>query len=165
MTCLAARIILDGACDATALVTRQPMNFPAALCKIRNLLPGCRAEIRDEHHELFGQNIAATVLVFPSCVGSTYTGMVLLDLVSHGRGPAGVIVNSVDPLLVSGFVLSEVWYGTAIPVLEYSGADLFAAVASGDRVRIEAGTGRVFVSRSAPSKGSGVGTGRTRFPA
>ncbi len=147
MNGLRADIIIDGRCDAPALVTRQPINFPAALCKVLNLLPARRAEIRDEHHELFGQNIDGTVLVFPSCIGSTYTGMVVLELISRGRGPAALIVQKADPLLVSGVVLSDVWYQKSIPVLEYRGEDLFDVLRTGDGVRIEYGAGDIVVER------------------
>ena len=62
------------------------------------------------------------MLVFPSCIGSTHTGLVLLDLVSMGRGPAALIVQRNDSLLISGVVLSDVWFGRRIPVVEYEGA-------------------------------------------
>ena len=150
MTSLDAKVIIEGACDAPALVTRQPINFTAALCKVPNLLPFKRAEVRDAHHELFGQNIAGTALVFPSCVGSTYTGLVLLELVSRGRGPAALVVQKADPLLVSGVILSDVWYETSIPVLEHPGEDLFNAIRTGDRIRIEPGASEIVIEQAVP---------------
>jgi predicted aconitase with swiveling domain len=112
------------------------------------LLPFKRAEVRDEHHDLFGQNIADTALVFPSCVGSTYTGLVLLELVSRGRAPAALVVQKADPLLTSGIIVSDVWYEKSIPVLEHPGEDVFDAIRTGDRVRIESGVGEIFIERS-----------------
>ena len=149
MISLAANIIIDGACDAPALVTRQPINFTAALCKFPNLFPSKRSESQDEHHELFRQSIAGTVLIFPSCIGSTYTGLVLLELVSSERGPAALVVQKADPLLVSGVILSEVWYEKSIPVLECPDEELFSAIETGDRVRVELGTGKIGVERPA----------------
>ncbi len=149
MTSLRVKIIIDGACDAPALVSRQPINFTAALCKVPNLLPFKRGEVRDQHHELFGQNIDGTALVFPSCVGSTYTGLVLLELVSLARGPAALVVQKADPLLVSGVILSEVWYKKSIPVLEHPGEDLFDGIWTGDRVRFEPGADEIVVERIA----------------
>ena len=137
------RIVVDGACDAPALVTRQPINFTAAMCKVPNMLPSKRAEVRDAHHELYKQNVAGKALVFPACIGSTHTGLVLLDLVSLERGPAALIVQNCDSLLISGVVLSEVWFDKAIPIIEYPGEDLFDRVANGDRVRVTPGTGAV----------------------
>jgi len=149
MTSLSAKEIVSGACDAAALVTRQPINFVAALCKAANLLPFMRAEVRDQHHELFGKNIAGSALVFPSCVGSTYTGLVLLELVSMGHAPAALIVQSADPLLVSGIITAQVWYEKSIPVLECPGEDIFRAVRTGDRIRIEPGNDQIHIEGAA----------------
>ncbi len=139
------RIVVDGACDAPALVTRQAINFTAAMCKVPNMLPSKRAEVRDAHHELYKQNVAGKALVFPACIGSTHTGLVLLDLVSLERGPAALIVQNCDSLLISGVVLSEVWFDKAIPIIEYPHKDLFDHVANGERVRIAPQTGVVEV--------------------
>lgn len=150
---LSARVVIDGACDAPALVTREPINFTAALCKLPNLWPSKRGESQDEHHELFGQNFAGKALVFPSCIGSTYTGLVLLELVRSERGPAALVVQKADPLLVSGVILSEVWYGKSIPILEHPGGDLFDAIHTGEQVRIEPGGDKISVERIAPVPG------------
>jgi predicted aconitase with swiveling domain len=148
---LPAKFVIDGACDAPALVTREPINFTAALCKLPNLWPSKRGVSQDEHHELFGQNFAGKALVFPSCIGSTYTGLVLLELVRSERGPAALVVQKADPLLVSGVVLSEVWYGQSIPVLEHSENDLFHAIQTGDRILIEPGSDKIGVEQFAPA--------------
>ena len=92
-TRLTGRPVLPGRGGGPALVTRAPINFTAALTKIANVPLSRRAELRDAHHPLFGRNIAGRVLVFPSCIGSTHTGLVLLDLVSKGRGPAASKAN------------------------------------------------------------------------
>jgi len=68
---------------------------------------------------------------------------VLLDLVSRGTGPAAVIVQRADPLLVAGLVLSEVWYQRTIPLVEYPGDDIFDAIARGDAVEVNGETGEI----------------------
>jgi len=147
-TRLSGRPVLPGRASGPALVTRDPINFTAALTKIANVPLRRRAELRDEHHPLFGKNIAGRVLVFPSCIGSTHTGLVLLDLVSKGRGPAGLVVQRSDSLLVSGIVLSDVWFHRSIPIVEYAGDDLFARIADDDTVEVDGTTGEVSVVRS-----------------
>jgi predicted aconitase with swiveling domain len=149
---LTARPILKGRASGPALVTREPINFTAALTKIANVPHSRRAELRDEHHPLFGRNIAGRVLVFPSCIGSTHTGLVLLDLVSKGRGPAALVVQHSDSLLVSGIVLSDVWFGRSIPIVEYAGSDLFERIADDDTVEVDGSTGEIDV------KGGGDGS-------
>jgi predicted aconitase with swiveling domain len=148
---LDVKVIVNGACDAPAMVTRQPINFTAAMCKPPNILPSKRAEVRDGHHELFRQNVGGRALVFPACIGSTHTGLVLLDLVSLGHGPAALIVQSCDSLLISGVILSEVWFGPVIPIVEYPGDDLFDRIANGDRIVIAPGAVRLHVYRAGVS--------------
>jgi len=128
-----------------ALVTRQPINFTAALTKVPNILPSRRAEICDRHHELHGRNVAGQVLVFPSCIGSTHTGLVLLELVARGAGPAGMLVQAGDSLLVSGVVLSDVWFDRVIPIVEYAGPDLFDRIADGMTVELDGTTGTITI--------------------
>jgi predicted aconitase with swiveling domain len=144
-TRLAGRPVLPGRGSGPALVTREPINFTAALTKIANVPLSRRAELRDAHHPLFGRNIAGRVLVFPSCIGSTHTGLVLLDLVSKGRGPAALVVQRSDSLLVSGIVLSDVWFGRSIPIVEYPGDDLFDRIADDDPVAVDGTSGEITV--------------------
>ena len=136
---LDARVIIGGKASGEALVSRQPFNFTAALTKPVNLLPHRKAEVADTHHELYRSNLDGKIMVIPSCIGSTHTGLVLLDLVSRATGPAALIVQKADSLLVSGVILSEVWFDRSIPVLEYPEEDLFDQVRTGDRVTIDGG--------------------------
>lgn len=140
---LKARALIGGAAEGVALVTRQPLNFTAAMCKVPNMLPSKRAEVRDAHHELFQQNIAGRVLVMPSNIGSTHTGLVLLDLVSFNRGPAAIIVQRADSLLISGIVLADVWFERSIPVMEYPHEDLFDRIATGQKVSVNGELGEL----------------------
>ncbi len=142
-TTLKCKVVIGGNASGPALVTRQPINFTAAMCKVPNMVPSKRAEIRDAHHELFRQNIRDKVLVFPSCIGSTHTGLVLLDLVSLERGPAALIVQRNDSLLISGVVLSDVWFGKKIPVVEYAGDDIYDLIRDGTEVIVDGGRGEI----------------------
>ena len=145
MTTLKCKTVIGGMAHGKAMVTKQPINFTAAMCKVQNILPSKRAEIRDAHHELFKQNIADRVLVFPSCIGSTHTGLVLLDLVSLDKGPAALVVQQNDSLLISGVVLSDVWFGRKIPVVEYPGDDLYDLIADGAEVIVDGDAGEIRV--------------------
>ena len=145
MTTFKGTAIVAGRGAGKALVTRTPINFTAALTKPHNLLPWRRGEIRDRHHDLFGSNVAGTVLVFPACVGSTFTGMVLMQLMSEGKGPAAIVVQSADSLLVSGAVLARVWFSKGVPVVEYQPDDLFEKIRPGDHVVVDGESGEIRV--------------------
>ena len=51
-----------------ALVTRQPINFTAAMCKVPNMLPSKRAEIRDSHLEAVRKALFRLKKQIRSCV-------------------------------------------------------------------------------------------------
>ena len=146
MSTMQGRGLIGGRAKGPALVTSMAMNFTAAFTKPVNAIPSRRAEIRDRHHELFRKNVKDTVLVFPACIGSTFTGMVLLELMVQGHAPAAMIVRSADPLLVSGPVLADVWFGRPGPVVECDREDLFERIRTGDLVEVDGDAGTIVVA-------------------
>jgi len=101
MTLLKGKPIFGGLASGPALVTKMPINFTASFTKPKNLFPWGRSQIQDRHHDLFKRNVKGCVLIFPAAIGLTYTGMVLLELMYQERAPAAVVVQKIDPLLVS----------------------------------------------------------------
>ena len=152
MTRLAVRAISSGSADARAVVSNMSINFPAAFLKALNILPFKRGEIRDPNHDLFRTTITGKALVFPTCVGSTYTGLVLLELIKNGHAPAIVIVSLADPLLVSGSVLARVWYNLKFPILELVDHRDLGKIATGDQLSYSEGNGWIRVSTAAVEK-------------
>jgi len=78
-------------------------------------------------------------------VGSTYTGMMLLELMQGGNGPAAMVVQKADSLLVSGSILAAVWADCGVPIVEFSGDDLFDVLRTGDWVNVEGDKGEVVI--------------------
>ncbi|UCD85411.1 MAG: DUF126 domain-containing protein [Deltaproteobacteria bacterium] len=146
MTTLKGRAVYGSIARGSTLITRMPINFTAAFTKPANILPHKRGEINDRHHELFKKDLKGKVLVFPAAIGSTYTGMILMQLMRDGHAPAAMIVQKVDSLLVSGAVLAEVWFGKGIPIVEYSSDDLFEKVKTGTHVEVNGNTGEIIVA-------------------
>jgi len=135
--------IVSGKGTGPAVVTDKPINFTAALLKSANII--FRDRLSDKHHELYRTRLKGKVLVFPACVGSTFTGQVLLELAVNKCAPAALIVQKADPLLASGPLMAEVWYGLGIPLVEYSGGDLYATLKKGVRVTVDGSTGMITV--------------------
>ena len=145
MVMLNGKPIFGGRGEGLALVTKMPMNFTAAFTKLANLLPHKRSTIQDRHHDLYKKSVKGRVLVFPAAIGSTYTGMVLLQRMYEKAAPAAMIVQRADSLLVSGTVLAEVWFGRGVPVVEYAGDDLLDKIKTGDRVSVDGQTGKICI--------------------
>jgi len=143
MTILRGKGIVKGSGAGPAMVTKMPMNFTAAHSKPHNLLPWKKSEVRDRHHELFKKNIRGTVLVIPACIGSTLTGMILLDLMYRRTAPVAIIAQNADSLLVSGAILADVWFKRGIPIVEYASDDIYEKIRTGDRVEVNGATGEI----------------------
>ena len=144
---LQGRPVVGGEGQGEALVTRMPLNFTASFSKPGNILKSRRGAIMDRHHELFKHNVKGRVLVFPACIGSTFTGMLLLQVLEDGAAPAAMVVQEADSLLVSGPLLGCAWFNHSFPVVEYKGNDLFTRIRTGDQVKVDGGTGSILVSR------------------
>lgn len=145
MIVLKGNPILRGRASGPAMVTRMPMNFTASFTKPKNLMPFWRALVQDRKHELFNRNMSGTVFVYPATIGSTYTGMILLEGMCQGASAAAIIVQNADPLMVSGSILADVWFGKGIPVVEYPGEDIFNKIKTGDHVEVNGDSGEITV--------------------
>jgi len=143
MQTLTGHVVIKGFGSGQALVTQIPINFAAALAGVSSIIPGKRGVIQDRHHELFQKNIKGKVLVFPACIGSTFTGMVLMQLMYKKEAPAAMITQNADPLLVSGAILADVWFKCGIPVVEYKAEDLYGNIHTGDMVEVNGDTGEI----------------------
>ena len=145
MTVLQGNPVIKGKARGPAMVTKMPMNFTASFTKPKNLIPAWRSLVQDSNHDLYNKNIRKTVFVYPATIGSTYTGMVLLELMYRGVAPAAIIVQNADPLMVAGPILAEVWFEKGIPVVEYPNEDIFDTIKTGDQVEVNGETGEIIV--------------------
>jgi uncharacterized protein len=144
MTSIQGRSINKGIARAMALVSATPINITASFTKLGNIyIPGQQSVINDRHHELYRENVKGQVLVFPSCIGSTYSGMVLMQLICEGYGPAAIIVQDAEPLLTSGVILSDVWYRKQVPMVECRADDFWNSITTGDTVEVDGVSGRI----------------------
>lgn len=140
------RSISGGKASGPALVSRTPINFVSGHTKPWNLITPSRCQ--DPHHELYRQELRGTVLVYPTSVGSTYSGLIVMGLICRGIAPAALIVQQADPYLVSGSVLAEVWFNQSIPILEIPRADLFDLIRTGDQLSIDGDSAWLDLCRS-----------------
>jgi len=148
MMVLKGNPVIKGKASGPAMVTKMPMNFTASFTKPKNLIPAWRSLVQDSNHDLFNKNIRDTVFVYPATIGSTYTGMVLLQRMFEKGSPAAMIVQRADSLLVSGTVLAETWFSRGVPVVEYGSDDLFEKIKTGDQVEVDGKTGEIKVTGS-----------------
>jgi len=143
MTTIRGRSIGSGRGSGTAVVTRMPINFAASYITPMNAFFPSR--MWDRHHELYRTDLKGKVLVMANCVGSTYSGIVLQGLIRLRIAPAAIVTQDADPFIVSGLVISEVWFHGGLPIVEYRGDDLFERIRTGDRVDVDADSGELTI--------------------
>lgn len=74
-------------------------------------------EIIDRHHPLSTRVISGKMLAIPKGRGSCTGSSVLLELILNGRGPAALILERPDEILVLGAVVAELVFGHQLPVV------------------------------------------------
>ena len=99
-------------------------------------------KIVDPRHELFGQNIAGRILVFPYGKGSAAAPMVLLELARQNTAPAGMVNLETDPLLAAGPIISSRFYGITVPVIRVGRRD-FGKLKTGLHAVVDSCSGEI----------------------
>lgn len=97
---------------------------------------------REPGHALEGICIAQKVLIFPGGKGSSAVqadGMYKLDMAK--LAPAGLIVSCLDTVLVSSAIIMEV------PMVDDVDPRFYDEIRSGDRIRLEATNGKIYILR------------------
>lgn len=102
--------LVNGAANGIALVTETPLSFWGGVDPEDG-------RIIDKRHPLDGEVIAGRILVLPSGRGSCSASGVLLESISNGTSPAGIVVSEIDPIIGLGCILGEELVGRTVPVV------------------------------------------------
>lgn len=123
------RTIAEGTGTGRVLRSTEPISFYGAV----DIETG---EFIEAGHELEGENVADTVLVFPRGKGSTVGSYVLYGLAQRGNAPAAIVNAETETIVATGAILGE------IPSVD--GIDV-TALEDGERVTVDADAGTVTV--------------------
>lgn len=94
-------------------------------------------EVIDRHHPLSGQVIAGQVLAIPSGRGSCTGSSVLMEIILNGHGPAALVLEQPDEILVLGAIVAELVFGRQLPVVSL-GAEGFGQLRGAQWVSLQA---------------------------
>jgi predicted aconitase with swiveling domain len=123
------RVLVAGEASGRALVLDEPLSFWGGLAADTGL-------IIDRHHPQAGESVAGRVLVMESGRGSSSSSTVLAEALRAGSGPAAILLQHPDEIVVVGALVIELLGGQAIPIIELR-ADDHRDVRTGDRVTID----------------------------
>jgi predicted aconitase with swiveling domain len=118
---LRGRVIRNGQARGAALVSTQPIGFFGGVDPETGVVvePG---------HELEGQAIAGSILVFPHGKGSTVGSYTLYRLSRGGLAPSGIINTQSEAIVAVGAIIA------GIPMVDH--IDI-SQIQSGDTVTID----------------------------
>ena len=128
---LAGRTLLPGSAEGRLLVLTAPLSFWGGVQPKtgRIVMAG---------HPQRGQEVAGRLLALPGTIGSSSSSSVMLEMLREDKAPAGLILASVDAILLLGVTVARELGYPAIPAVQLEPAAL-AALPDGAPARIEEG--------------------------
>lgn len=121
------KVLVDGVAKGTVLKTDSPINFLGTI----NRETG---RISDRNHELYGQSIKDTMLVFPSGAGSSVGAYTICSIKANGVAPLAMICKKSDLTVATGCAVA------GIPCVIIA-ADRFESLRTGSRITLTATRG------------------------
>ncbi len=107
---LRGKSLVSGTATGEALVTDTPLSFWGGV-------DPATGQIIDKRHPLAGECLAGRILVLPSGRGSCSASGVLLESISNGANPAGIIISEIDPIIGLGAILGDELLARVVPVV------------------------------------------------
>ncbi len=88
-------------------------------------------------HKLFGASYVGKVLVLNTAKGGVASSWMLHEMVSRKMAPAALLLNRANPIMAQGAALAN------LPFMDRFDVDICQAIQSGQRVRVDPGSGEV----------------------
>jgi predicted aconitase with swiveling domain len=92
-----------------------------------------------EAHDLYGRSLVGKILVCTTAKGGIATSWMLLDMVSRGMAPRGLVFQSTNPVMVQGAVLA------GIALVHRLEPDPVATIRTGDIIRVDPPNGTITI--------------------
>ncbi|MDO9524908.1 MAG: DUF126 domain-containing protein, partial [Gemmobacter sp.] len=125
--------VVRGVAEGQALTSQTALSFLGDL-DIRT------GQVVGRSSDLFGQGVTGRVLLLPETRGSAGAWRFLYQLKVHGTHPAALVLREMpDPSVTQGAILA------AIPILVAPAPEFWAAVQTGDALRVDGDAGRISV--------------------
>lgn len=110
MVVISVEVLAGGDAEGPILRLDQPISFWGGV-------DGQTGEIIDPAHPQCGVRVAGSILVMPHGRGSSSSSSVLAELLRIGAGPAAIVLDEADAILVGGAVVAANIYDIACPVV------------------------------------------------
>jgi predicted aconitase with swiveling domain len=126
-----ALTLVPGAASGPILRLDEPLSFWGGL-------DSATGTIIDRLHPQRGACVAGRILMMPTGRGSSSGSATLAEALRLGNGPAAILMQERDAIVVVGAMVAAELYGLACPVAVANGED-WEALAAEARLTLEAG--------------------------
>lgn len=137
---LKGRCLSKGIVEGEALVTKQPFSISAAFT-IPLVQKSRRLKVADRTHELYRKEVTGKILIFPYPIGTTTLGFVLLETIVRNIGPIAIICEKGEPLMSSGAVAAEIFFGIEFPIVDQISFSELEKIENGTKIRVNGNEG------------------------
>lgn len=103
------RALVPGRASGEVVVLEESLSFWGGYDPVNGT-------IIDRTHPQHGQSLAGKIVVMPHGRGSSSASSVLAESLRLGTGPAGIILDEPDQILVIGSLVARLLYGVECPV-------------------------------------------------
>ncbi len=136
-TSFTGRPLLAGACRGEAIVSHFGFNTLASFQK-SIVLHAKTAVCGDQNNlDLYQRVLTGKILCLPQTIGSTAGGLAIQTAAEMGLMPRAMLFSEhIDSLAASGVILTDVWSGKRIIVVDQLGPAFLQSVKTGQIVEI-----------------------------
>lgn len=103
-------VLIPGEVSGIALRLSEPLSFWGGVDPTTGL-------IVEERHPQHGQQVTAKILSMPHGRGSSSSSAVLAESLRLGTGPAAIILDQIDSILIVGALVARELYGSVCPMV------------------------------------------------
>ena len=120
--------VVAGVAEGFSLVLGEPLSWWGGI-------DSTSGAVIDRHHPRFGADTSGRILILPHGRGSSGGSAVLAESIRTGTGPAGLVLRTVDPILVVGLLAAaELYPDRPCPLVVV--ADGYESLTDGSPTRI-----------------------------
>lgn len=105
------RVLVPGECRGRLLVLDQPLSLWGGF-------DPRTGEIVDRNHPGLGRSLTGRIVFMPHGRGSSSSSSVLAESLRIGTGPAGIILEQPDGIILVGATVARLLYHVSCPVLQ-----------------------------------------------
>lgn len=104
------RVLVDGVATGEVLALDAPLSIWGGV-------DAASGRIVETTHPQFGESLAGKIVVLPHSRGSSSSSSVLAEMLRIGTGPAGIVLEEPDSILVIGVLVASRLYGARCPIV------------------------------------------------